>query len=774
MKRPLPDRTSSVKRRKTTAHSELPKPVPARKDVKLKGRARLRLQNKEQSICIEQKNKQIRQLELDIENLQKERHNSNNLLGFVDRFWTQLTSDLELILADLGESKPKDNDGEVSFLSVIASSLEVPNNEGADDGKEVELSKHAEERTSKTKELVQQILTFINQLEDSRRRLWDLIKANDGPKIEVDKSIQQELTKLRAQVDRIRAESAKKHKQCADLRAKFKSKEEQLLNLQQHVVWLEEQNALIATAYKRLIRTNLYQSKNAAKTPQPGPLSPPPPEKLDAETIEENKQVVQTELELLMKQTEEDKISIVRLQNEKVELLSKVDAGLKQYNGKDLEIRVLKSDQAIQEDAFHQTKASHEQTMSILQGSHKTQVEELERRIEEYAKEIAALKAVKSKLRYELQKINVKEMKAMIEELEKRDVDQQAVLGKLREENQQMREQIGNKDLRNKLKECEADIILKDSEIKNLKALINTPDVFERAMYKTEINRLKHRSRRLEGEINELKQNTQAKKLHNLEKKMDILGAEVDRSAKEYQELQKEKETKVLSLLKQIKTLTETNARLKHLNASHNHAVKRLNDEKYALQQSIDSQRVVASKQKSYINSIQEQLSILSTRNTALQTTANTNMHAAQKLRNHLISLTQKYYHMQAEEELHKNSCSKLQVLLEEKESLVTQLQTENRMSSDRYQRTKASLKKVKNSGGGDVILQKQLEISRKRLLCNLCGIRRKSRIITKCLHMFCDTCINKHFASRNRKCPQCKHAFGKSDIKDVSFNFTS
>lgn len=255
---------------------------------------------------------------------------------------------------------------------------------------------------------------------------------------------------------------------------------------------------------------------------------------------------------------------------------------------------------------------------------------------------------------------------------------------------------------------------------------------------------------------------------------MDILGAEVDRSAQEYQELQKEKETKVQSLLKQIKSLTETNARLKHLNASHNHAVKRLNDEKYALQQSIDAQRVIASKQKSYINSIQEQLSMLATRNTTLQSTANTNMHAAQELRNHLISLTQKYYHMQAEQELRKNNGLKLKALLEEKEALVAQLETENRMTHDRYQRTKTTLKKVKKNGSGDAILQKQLEISRKRLLCNLCGIKRKSRIITKCLHMFCDTCIHKHFASRNRKCPQCKHAFGKGDIKDVSFNFTA
>ena len=113
---------------------------------------------------------------------------------------------------------------------------------------------------------------------------------------------------------------------------------------------------------------------------------------------------------------------------------------------------------------------------------------------------------------------------------------------------------------------------------------------------------------------------------------MDILGAEVDRSAQEYQELQKEKEAKVNSLLKQMKSITETNARLKHLvsfqvenksinvfeNASHNHSVKRLNDEKFTLQQSIDAQRVVVSKQKTYIASVQEQLSTIAARNVTL------------------------------------------------------------------------------------------------------------------------------------------------------------
>lgn len=46
---------------------------------------------------------------------------------------------------------------------------------------------------------------------------------------------------------------------------------------------------------------------------------------------------------------------------------------------------------------------------------------------------------------------------------------------------------------------------------------------------------------------------------------MEILGAEVDRSAKEYTNLQKEKEKETNRLIKDLKKLTDTNGRLKNL-----------------------------------------------------------------------------------------------------------------------------------------------------------------------------------------------------------------
>jgi len=767
MKRPLPDSQNSVKRRKVTTPDELEKPIPVKKVVNLRGKGRLRLKIKEQSICIRQKNQKLLQLEQDLKRLQTERQNTNHILGYLDKFWIQLNDDLELLLTDINET------GDVnqvrSILALVTLEAETPGKvDGNNDGWNSTLSTEAEQRVKKTKELVSKLVFFLRKIDKSQTRLWDLLSTSKTHSI--DEALRKEQSQLREQLARIRTEISKKHAECGTLRTQLKAEEEKKVSMEQHVRWLEEQNDLIATAYKRLIRTNVYQAKKPQLKLNNSENSEETPEELQDERSRLQNLWTQAQ-EKLLKEAEDK----TRLQNEKIELYSRMEAREKQYQGKDLEIRVLKSDKELQEDALFQAKASHESTRAILASSHKQQVDELERRIEEYAKEISELKAARAKLQRDLEKVNMKELKGLIHMLELRDAEQTNTLTKLREENEQMREQIGNKDLRVRLKDLQAEISLKDSEIKNLKALINTPDVFEKSMYKTQINRLKHRARCLEGEISELKQSTQAKKLHNLEKKMHILGSEVDRSAKDYQDLQKEKELKVQEHLKHIKALTETNSRLKKSNASHNHQVKRLNEEKLALQQTIESQKVVSSKQKLYIDSLKEQIQSLGSRNEALRNTTNASQHAAQTLRNHLISLTQKYYHIQVEMEHESQVNDKLKTEMEKKQSLCTQLRSQNKEFQDKYQRTKDSWKQAKammKNGSGDEVLRKQVEIARKRLFCPLCNLRRKEAIITKCLHMFCSKCVHDHFNSRNRKCPSCKCSFGKGDIKDVSFNF--
>jgi len=325
-----------------------------------------------------------------------------------------------------------------------------------------------------------------------------------------------------------------------------------------------------------------------------------------------------TEIEHLKQLVKEDKAEIVRLQNEKIEMKAAMDAKIKQFNAKDVEIRVLKSDKELTQDLLHQTKASHESSMSILQGSFKKKVEELEKRAEEQTKKISLLQLEKGKLTTELGKINMEEMKLLVTGLEDRDRQQNQVVEQLRNENKRMREQLGNRDLYLKLKEYEEQVQIKDVEIKQLKGLIEKPEIYAQAMYKAQINRLKHQKKRLEGEITELKATTQAKKLHSLENTMEVLGAEVDRAALEYSQLQKEKDEKISEFLNQIKELTETNSKLKWTHAQTIHKLKRLSEEKSTLGQAVETHRTVQTKQKVYINSLKEQSKTLSQRNVTL------------------------------------------------------------------------------------------------------------------------------------------------------------
>ena len=56
----------------------------------------------------------------------------------------------------------------------------------------------------------------------------------------------------------------------------------------------------------------------------------------------------------------------------------------------------------------------------------------------------------------------------------------------------------------------------------------------------------------------------------------------------------------------------------------------------------------------------------------------------------------------------------------------------------------------------------------KKYVLCPICNDRHKAMIITRCLHMFCDHCINTMVASRSRKCPACGEKFSQSELRQL------
>ncbi|KAI4340768.1 hypothetical protein MLD38_025575 [Melastoma candidum] len=64
--------------------------------------------------------------------------------------------------------------------------------------------------------------------------------------------------------------------------------------------------------------------------------------------------------------------------------------------------------------------------------------------------------------------------------------------------------------------------------------------------------------------------------------------------------------------------------------------------------------------------------------------------------------------------------------------------------------------------------LQQELNEYKEILKCSICLDRRKEVVITKCYHLFCNSCIRRMIETRHRKCPVCSSSFGPNDVKPV------
>jgi len=62
-------------------------------------------------------------------------------------------------------------------------------------------------------------------------------------------------------------------------------------------------------------------------------------------------------------------------------------------------------------------------------------------------------------------------------------------------------------------------------------------------------------------------------------------------------------------------------------------------------------------------------------------------------------------------------------------------------------------------------VLWNDLERYKGMQRCSVCKQRRRKVMLQRCGHTFCDKCIEKTLAARNRKCPSCHVAFSKPDV---------
>lgn len=64
--------------------------------------------------------------------------------------------------------------------------------------------------------------------------------------------------------------------------------------------------------------------------------------------------------------------------------------------------------------------------------------------------------------------------------------------------------------------------------------------------------------------------------------------------------------------------------------------------------------------------------------------------------------------------------------------------------------------------------LQQEVREYREILKCSICHERPKEVVITKCYHLFCNSCVQKILEGRYRKCSVCAANFGPNDVKPV------
>ncbi|KAI8591153.1 hypothetical protein BDZ88DRAFT_412597 [Geranomyces variabilis] len=74
----------------------------------------------------------------------------------------------------------------------------------------------------------------------------------------------------------------------------------------------------------------------------------------------------------------------------------------------------------------------------------------------------------------------------------------------------------------------------------------------------------------------------------------------------------------------------------------------------------------------------------------------------------------------------------------------------------------------AKSEGSADSGVLRELDEFKRLAKCSTCYTNFKSHTLTKCMHVFCKTCIDKAYASRQRKCPTCGERFGEKEVRQI------
>jgi len=108
----------------------------------------------------------------------------------------------------------------------------------------------------------------------------------------------------------------------------------------------------------------------------------------------------------------------------------------------------------------------------------------------------------------------------------------------------------------------------------------------------------------------------------------------------------------------------------------------------------------------------------------------------------------------------HKHAAEEKAVHLEKQKQITTKLNEEIAALQRKLEKTA--------NGETDSLLEEEIKSLKHKLTCSVCNDRRKSAIITRCMHVFCRPCIQKNLEVRSRKCPGCGKPFAESDVHNI------
>lgn len=256
-----------------------------------------------------------------------------------------------------------------------------------------------------------------------------------------------------------------------------------------------------------------------------------------------------------------------------------------------------------------------------------------------------------------------------------------------------------------------------------------------------------------------------------------MLCDEVDRLSAAYDQLEKQAVTRVANVARledKILRLTTEKAKADNKYFAAMRAKDALDAEKRALARSAERQAKVIERYTDTERALQAQIQLAEKELTALRKsvhTQNTRLNEAERdvsvLRRRHAEAERARQTAEASAAQHQEAASKDQAARQAAEERASALDRE----AGRLRRRVAESSAMRRRGS-EREHDTHLEHLNTLLRCSACKERYRDRIILRCLHTFCEACVNARIQTRQRKCPHCGLAFATSDVQILYCTF--